>query len=251
MSSNSSWDGDGGPPLAPISRSPLYKQVRARLQLLIERANLHPGDRLPSERDLALQLGISRNSLRPALAALEALGVIEIRHGSGLFLSTPDPQEIAESLAVVLVEQNVRLPEVMEARMALERFAVGLAAGRRTEEELERATEALESMRAELAAGNIGVEADREFHETIWAAAHNTVLGDLLSRLGDDVGRIREESLSQPGRPERSLAAHERILEAISNKDPRAAVAAMDAHLAEVADTPLVRGGPGDSDRAD
>jgi GntR family transcriptional regulator, transcriptional repressor for pyruvate dehydrogenase complex len=228
-------------PLTPIERTPLYREVFDRLHDLVESEDLAPGDRLPAERELSVRLGVSRNSLRPALAALEALGVIEIRHGSGAFLKRTTLTEVASSFAEVLLEQNAQLPAAMEARMAVERFAVGLAAGRRTDEDLNNLQAALDAMAAEIARGEDGTDGDRAFHRAVAEAAHNPVLVKLMRNLERDIARIRAESLAQRGRPKRSLSAHRRIFAAIRDADPRTAVAEMDAHLAEVADTPLVR----------
>jgi GntR family transcriptional regulator, transcriptional repressor for pyruvate dehydrogenase complex len=226
---------------APIERSPLYKEVLARLQDLVARAELRPGDKLPGERELAVELGVSRNSLRPALAALEALGVLEIRHGSGTFLRSSTVADVAESLAVILLEQNRHLPASLEARMSLERFAAGLAAGRHDDDDIERMEAALAEMQAEIAAGGTGAASDERFHVALVAASHNPVLSELLDSLREPIARIRDESLSQPGRPLRSLEAHWRIVEAVRRSDPRAALAAVDAHLREVGDTVLLR----------
>jgi GntR family transcriptional repressor for pyruvate dehydrogenase complex len=225
----------------PIQRTPLYKQVLDRIQRLVDTRAIVPGDQLPAERDLAAQLGVSRTSLRQALTALEALGMVEIRHGAGAYLVATEPEQMVMSLAVTLAEQNQRLPEAMEARMALERFIAGLAASRRTAADIKRARRALARMEKEIAAGGLGIDGDAQFHDALCTAAHNHVLRQLLENLKEHVARIREESLSQVQRPERSLAAHWRILEAIERRNPAAAVAAMDAHLWEVADTLLLK----------
>lgn len=240
--------GSGAEPFARIERGPLYKQVLERIQRLVSSGALVPGDQLPAERELATQLGVSRTSLRQALTALEALGMVEIRHGSGAYLVASEPEQVATSLAVTLAEQNRRLPDAMEARMALERFVAGLAASRRTRADLDRARRALVRMEEEIAVGGLGTGGDADFHEALWIAAHNGVLTQMLEQLDEHMARIREESLSQEQRPQRSLAAHWLILEAVEQGDPAAAVAAMDAHLWEVADTVLlkhVRDSPG------
>jgi GntR family transcriptional regulator, transcriptional repressor for pyruvate dehydrogenase complex len=229
------------PDLPPIQRTPLYKQVLDRIQGLVDAGAIAPGDQLPAERDLAGQLGVSRTSLRQALTALEAVGMVEIRHGAGAYLVATEPEQVVQSLAVTLAEQNKRLPEAMEARMALERFIAGLAAGRRTATDLKRARRALVRMEKEIADGGLGTSGDAEFHQALWSAAHNAVLQQLLEGLREHIARIREESLSQEQRPQRSLAAHWRILEAVEQGDAAAAVAAMDAHLWEVADTLLLK----------
>lgn len=227
--------------LPPIQRTPLYKQVLDRIQGLVEAGEIVPGDQLPPERELADRLGVSRTSLRQALTALEALGMIEIRHGAGAYLVATEPERVVHSLAITLAEQNKRLPEAMEARMALERFIAGLAASRRTTADLKRARGALARMEREIAAGGLGTDGDAEFHQALWSAAHNRLLQQLLTSLQDQIARIREESLSQVDRPHRSLAAHWRILEAVEQGDAAAAVAAMDSHLWEVADTLLLK----------
>jgi GntR family transcriptional repressor for pyruvate dehydrogenase complex len=225
----------------PIQRTPLYKQVLERIQGLVESRAIVPGDQLAPERELAEQLGVSRTALRQALTALEAVGMIEIRHGAGAYLVATEPERVVQSLAITLAEQNKRLPEAMEARMALERFIAGLAASRRTAADLKRARRALARMGREVAEGGLGTEGDAEFHQALWAAAHNRLLQQLLVSLQDQIARIREESLSQADRPHRSLAAHWRILEAVEQRDAAEAVAAMDAHLWEVADTLLLK----------
>lgn len=184
---------------------------------------------------------MSRTSLRQALTVLEALGMIEIRHGAGAYLIATEPEQMVQSIAVTLAQQNRRLPEAMEARMALERLVAGLAASRRTAADLERARRALEDMQREIDAGKLGTAADADFHRALCQAANNNVLEKLMESLQEPIARIREESLSQPQRPHGSLAAHWRILQAVEAGDTVAAVAAMDAHLWEVADTLLLK----------
>jgi len=184
---------------------------------------------------------VGRTSLRQALTALEALGMVEVRHGVGAYLIATEPEQMVQSIAVALAEQNRRLPEAMEARMALERFIAGLAASRRTAADLKRSRRALEDMQREIDAGKLGTAADADFHRALCRAAHNNVLEQLMESLQEPIARIREESLSQPQRPHSSLAAHWRILQAVEAGDTAAAVTAMDAHLWEVADTLLLK----------
>jgi DNA-binding FadR family transcriptional regulator len=89
---------------------------------------LGPGDRLSSERELAAQLGVSRNSLRPALAAVAAFGIVEIRHGPGACLRQTPMQADASSLAIALVEQNSHLPATTAVRMAVEQIDLAVTA---------------------------------------------------------------------------------------------------------------------------
>jgi GntR family transcriptional regulator, transcriptional repressor for pyruvate dehydrogenase complex len=224
------------PALRPLARAPLYTAIAERLLSHIVQSDLRAGDRLPSERELARRLGVSRTTVRQAIVALQTQGIVEVRHGGGTFLRHLDPD--APALAGVRSRRE-RLPAVLEARRALEVEIARLAAVRRTDEDLRAIERGLTFMRRELAAGSIGVDGDAAFHAAVTAAAHNPVLTELMCHLADDVAETRSESLSQVRRPPRSLADHEAIAAGIAAGDPAAAAAAMNAHLDHVADLRL------------
>ncbi|MEQ8719571.1 MAG: FadR/GntR family transcriptional regulator [Acidimicrobiales bacterium] len=227
--------------MEPIRRNPLYFQVRERIERLVDELGLKPGSRLPSEREFAEQLSVSRQSIRQALASLESQGYVEIRHGSGAYLkATPPSPSLSAALTDTLVGQNQNLPHVMEARSALEPNAAYLAAQRRTDADVAAMEAALSNMEEEVDAGGIGQSGDREFHRAIWTAARSPVIENFLDRLGDGIARVRDESLSQTGRPRESLAAHWRILEAIRSADPPGARNAMEQHMLTVRNSLLV-----------
>jgi len=117
--------------LQPIRRSPLYEAVVERLKAFIDVQQLKPGDRLLSERELAQRLGVSRTSVRQALTALRVSGLVEIRHGDGVFLLQP-PEQVVPSLADQLLRSHEQLPAIMEVREALETQTARLAARRRS-----------------------------------------------------------------------------------------------------------------------
>jgi len=225
--------------LQPIRRSPLYEEVVERLRAFIDIEQLKPGDRLLSERELAQRLGVSRTSVRQALTALRVSGLVEIRHGDGVFLLRP-PEEVVPSLADQLLQSHAQLPAIMEVREALETQTARLAARRRGEEDLRELRAALDAMAAAIDAGEDGAEADQRFHGAIARAAGNDLLTSLMDQLADPIDQTRRASLSRPDRPPRSLAAHHKILTAIEAQDEDAATAAMRAHLVVVADVALV-----------
>ncbi len=225
--------------LRPIRRSPLYEEVVERLREFIDVEKLEPGDRLLSERELAQRLGVSRTSVRQALTALRVGGLVEIRHGDGVFLLRP-PEEVVPSLADQLLESHAQLPAIMEVREALEMQTSRLAARRRNDEDLRELRVALDAMATSIEAGEDGADADQRFHSAIARAARNDMLTTLMDQLADPIDQTRRASLSRPGRPPRSLAAHREILAAIEAQDEDAATAAMRAHLAVVADVALV-----------
>src|SRR6202047_36746 len=131
-------------------RRRLYEQLAARLLDYVEVTGLGVGDRLPSERDLAEALQVSRASVRQATVALEVRGTLEVRHGDGIYLKSlpSDSGHLME-----LMTQRHRLPAILEAREALETELAALAAGRRTEADLAAMDRALNLMAADIAAG--------------------------------------------------------------------------------------------------
>lgn len=224
--------------LRPLARPRLYEQLVEALLAYVARSGLGPGQRLPTERDLAQRLGVSRASVRQAIVALEVQGVVDVRHGDGIYLlRQPAPAELLAELA----ERRRRLPDVLEARATLELKIVELAALRRTDDDLARIDAALESMAAEILAGGHGLRGDEAFHGAVTTAAHNPVLADLMRVLAHSIEETRRESLNQPNRPPRSLAGHRQIAEAIRGRDCAGAGAAMRAHLDLVSDVALLR----------
>lgn len=222
---------DPAPGLKPITRSPLYEQVVGRLREFIDVQNLKPGDRLMSERELAEQLGVSRTSVRQALTALRVLGMVESRHGEGVFLLRA-PADVIPSLALEMVNAEVDHPMIWEVREGIEVQAARLAARRRSDEDLDRMRQAVDAMDASVAEGGDGVVGDRHFHRAIAEAAHNPMLNQLFGQLADAVDRTSEASLTQSGRPAISVRAHREILEAIVAKDEALAAELMRKHIA-------------------
>jgi GntR family transcriptional repressor for pyruvate dehydrogenase complex len=215
-------------PLRPVVRPRLYEQVVTQLREYADAAGLRTGDRLPSERDLADRLRVSRASLKQAIVVLEVQGLVEIRHGGGTYLRTDSlhPEPVAQ-----LVERRRRLPDVLDAREAMETKLAELAAVRRTDADLEEIDAALTVMRAEIDQGAFGEDGDRRFHAAVTAAAHSELLADFMHKIADQIAETRRESLHQPDRPAQSLAQHTRIADAIRAQDPQAATEAMRRHL--------------------
>jgi GntR family transcriptional repressor for pyruvate dehydrogenase complex len=219
-------------------RRRLYEQLAARLLDFVEVTGLGVGDRLPSERDLAEALQVSRASVRQATVALEVRGTLEVRHGDGIYLrSLPsDSGHLME-----LMTQRHRLPEILEAREALETQLAALAAARGTEADIAAMDRALDVMATDIAAGGLGEEGDRLFHEAVTRTARSPLLADFMTALAVPIAETRRNSLGEPGRPPRSLKAHRRILEAIRRGDVPGARQAMRRHVNMVADIGLLR----------
>ena len=233
----------GAPPTAlrPLERSRLYEDVGVRLGQFVRESGMVPGDQFPPERDLSRKLQVSRTSIRQALVVLQALGFIDVRHGEGVFLRRT--RGFGESLTKLL-ERRQRLPDVHEAREALEVKLAELAAGRRNDHDLTSMRAAIIKMEDEIQAGGIGTEGDAAFHHAIALAARNEVLLHLIDAMAEVISETRIESLSEPGRPPRSVDAHRDILAAIEVESATEAAEAMRKHLREVADVSLLRWQP-------
>lgn len=231
---------------APESRR-LYEQLEQLLRGYVQEHGLRPGDRLPSERALAAALKVSRVSLRQATVSLEVQGLLEVRHGGGIYVRSlnVDPERLKTMLT-----RRRRLPDVLEAREAIECMLARLAAQRRTDPDLAAIEAALRAMAVDIANGEIGEGADQRFHTAIAQAAKNRLLLDVMRALEDPIQETRLASLSEPGRPPRSLADHHRIAEAIRRQDPRRAETAMRRHLKVVSDIRLLRWAPGELDES-
>jgi GntR family transcriptional regulator, transcriptional repressor for pyruvate dehydrogenase complex len=229
-------------------RRRLYEQLAARLLDYVEVTGLAVGDRLPSERELAQALHVSRVSVRQATVALEVRGTLEVRHGDGIYLRSM-PNDSGHLME--LMTQRHRLPEILEAREALETQLAALAATRRTDADIAAMAEALEAMAADIQAGGLGGEGDRLFHQAVTRSARSPLLAEFMAAIAAPIAETRRFSLGEPGRPPQSLAAHRRILEAIRRGDGPAARQAMRRHVKMVADVGLLRWSAVERGRAD
>ncbi|USQ82232.1 FCD domain-containing protein [Ornithinimicrobium faecis] len=222
-----------------VARPRLYEQIVEQLLAHIREEKLGAGDKLPPERELAQALQVSRASLAQALVALEVVGVVQVRHGGGAVILDRSTEDDA-LLSAVREHQN-SLPDIIDARSALEAKLAALAARRATPEDLRAIDEALELMERQVAAGERPLEGDRAFHAAVTTAGHSRVLARLMAEISELILETRIESLSQPGRPEESLEQHRAVATAIREQDPLAASLAMTRHIATVSDVAFLR----------
>jgi GntR family transcriptional repressor for pyruvate dehydrogenase complex len=211
-------------------RRPLYEDVVERLGELIRVEELKPGDKLITERELATRLDVSRGSVRQALTALRVMGLIEIRHGDGIYLLR-NAEEVVGTLAQGLIESHAHLPAINEAREALEPQAARLAALRRLPRDVAELRAALDEMRSQIERGETAVPADERFHRGIVVAARNEVLSALYDQLASALNQSSQASLARRGQPARSLREHEAIAEAIEAGDDQRAELSMRLHV--------------------
>lgn len=213
----------------------LYHVIADKLRGLIQQGDYREGSRLPPERDLAQQLGVSRPSLREALIALEIEGSVEIRMGSGVYVCNRALRR--SGLSTPMGESPA---ELMQARTALEGAVAVLACVNATPRGLARVQESVEGMRADIAAGRDVLDHDREFHVRIAEMSGNSVLVRLVGALFDErrgalASHMRNRLEGQPTL-NAALAEHEYILRCLRSGDPLAAEASIRSHIRAAAD---------------
>jgi GntR family transcriptional repressor for pyruvate dehydrogenase complex len=217
-----------------VTRDALPDQIAARLIDLITERQLKAGDRLPPERELAASMGVSRSSLREALRALAMLGVAEMRHGDGTYLTTLDATSLMRPVGLVLALSDSGLEELFEARKLVEPGLAALAAERISDADAEELHRCAQASAAALEDAEAFMFADIELHARIARAASNAVLERLLDSIaGMGIASRRRTGRLAPVR-EQSARDHHEIAAAIAAHDADAASAAMLRHLENV-----------------
>ncbi|ONK09866.1 FCD domain-containing protein [Streptomyces sp. MP131-18] len=216
-------------------RGTVTQRAIEQLKSLISEGHLEPGQRLPTERDLAVRLGISRSSMREAIRALTVLGVLEARHGSGIYVTRLQAADLLETLGVVAdLSRGPQLIELMEIRRALEATAAAIAAARISPEQLAEVETHLDAMYATEDPGEI-LAHDLAFHRAVAVAGGNGTLVAILDGLSSRTFRARVwRGYQEEGVFDRTRHEHRRILDALRARDPEAARAAAAAHVGEV-----------------
>jgi GntR family transcriptional repressor for pyruvate dehydrogenase complex len=198
---------------------------------LIERGELRPGDRLPAERELAVQLGVSRPSVRAGLRSLAAIGVLQTRHGAGTFITDGPPTLGSEPLSFLAALHGFTRDEMFEARRALEVGVAGLAAERATDEQIATIAEEVTGMFASLDDAQSFLIHDIRFHRAVAQASGNPILASLVEMVSALFYEQRRKT-AQHGRDlKESAHLHRAIYHAVRAHDPKRARAAMSEHL--------------------
>ncbi|UBV45318.1 FadR family transcriptional regulator (plasmid) [Deinococcus taeanensis] len=222
--------------LTPVKKQKLPDSVANRLLEVVRSGELGPGGRLPAERTLAAQLGVSRASLRNALSRLELMGVLEVRQGDGTFIRAADTETLSLPFQGLLRSLPQTAQDLLEFRQILEPEAAALAAMRATSEQIASLRTCLEQQHVTATRGMKLSEDDLKFHALIAQMVGNTVILRVLETLQHLMQQLRTHTL-KGDRPELTLQEHILILTAIEARDPAAARAAMAGHLATVVRT--------------
>lgn len=234
--------GGGLTPIEAAGRFPtfrheaLYQRIANHVRELIASQQLHPGERLPAERDLARMLGVSRVPIREAMRTLAAQGLIEIRRGQGMYVATNAVDATVAQLTNALLKQRDLLAELFAVRRLLEPASAQWAAARRDPEEVARLQGLLAEMQAAADADppdyDVIGDRDMQLHVTIAMASDNRVLVRIMQAMQDLHREQLETSLRYRDRLQSTLTDHERVIHAIAAGDPVEARTAMLDHLA-------------------
>jgi DNA-binding FadR family transcriptional regulator len=221
-------------PLQAVESRRLYRQIADQIAGLIEGGEYGAGSRLPPERDLAKQLGVSRPSVREALIALEVEGYVEVRIGSGVYVMERRRRTRGPPLA-----EDSGPFELIRARSLVESECAALAARHATRAQVRAIEEALAGMAAQHARGVNPLGADQEFHLRIAEASGNSALGLVVRTLWEErtgpLFRRLEHHYDTPGLWAVAMREHRDIVDAIARHDPVAARTAMRRHMQQAA----------------
>jgi GntR family transcriptional repressor for pyruvate dehydrogenase complex len=216
-----------------IRRNKVYEEVAKQIERLILK-KLKPGDKLPSERELAEILQVSRSSIRDAIRGLELIGLVEPRQGSGTIVREVSAEALANPFASALKQRQELVSELLDFRKMLEPPLAARAATHASPEEIAEMEEILQRQQKKQDVGDVAIAEDAEFHYSVALASGNSVVLKVIDTIMDLLRDTRERSLQVEGRSLKSLVGHRRILSAIKRHDAEAAKAAMRRHIEDV-----------------
>jgi GntR family transcriptional repressor for pyruvate dehydrogenase complex len=211
------------------------EEVVTRLRDMIHGGQLHSGDRLPPERDLAKLLGVSRPTLRAGIRSLSTVGILQSRQGAGTFVAEAEESPTLDSspLRMLSALHGFTSDEMFEARLALEMSIAGLAAERATSEQMTLMAEEVAGMFASLDEPEQYLVHDMQFHQTIAAASNNRILTALMNMVATILFDTRSKTVKRAKDLKQSAEQHRNIYRAMRERDSEAARGAMHDHLIE------------------
>jgi len=224
---------------APIHSSKVFERVAEQIEKRILDGELHKGDRLPTERELAEQFQVSRTAVREAMKILAQKGLVDMRPGRGTIVIDGASAAMQNSIGLMM---KLKLGEIggsdslVEFRTILEIEIAALAAARTTEKEISVMRKAIEVMDESLNDADAFIAADNIFHEALAQATQNALIIILINSIVSLLSEQRKQIFEVEGGPQRGQIHHRRILESVIRRDPEAARAAMRSHLQQVRD---------------
>lgn len=209
-----------------------------QIKELIREGSLKPGDRLPNERDLCQQFGVSRVTVREALRVLEASGLIQVRVGAqgGSFLTTPSPELVGDNLGHLLTLSDISGSAATEARQVFEVGILPLIIDRATAEDITALRALIAQSEEQQKAGTYSTDTSAAFHARLAACTHNPAVEALMhSFYGPLVASLREAKSVAPTMGDRGIREHNELIDAIVDKDLKRARTILTTHLERTA----------------
>jgi len=219
----------------PVASKKLYMQIYNQILSEIESGSFKIGDKLPAERELCEQFGVSRVPIRQALSALELNGIIYSRQGEGIFVKRNEINNAQSESAIFF--KSISPEDIVEVRMNIEPIIVKLAAERATEEDIEELRSTIQEMEKETMDGVYVPETDHKLHYGIAKASHNDLLINIMAAISNAMKQqemwkfIRDRTVTRPDYRDINFKEHQLLIEAIENHNEKLAVDVMTKHM--------------------
>lgn len=211
--------------------------VKDLMKELILARGLKPGDKLPTEPEFAAELGVGRNAVREAVRSLQALGIIEVRHGYGMYLPDVSLATLSEGISfwsrLSLRDGLEALRPIAEVRSVMETSLITHVVGRLSDGDLAEMAAQVQTMAERASHGQRSMDADRRFHEILYRPLDNWIMIGLLRAFWDSYSEI-DSAADWEASPEEIVKQHRQILTALRKRDEAAAVRAMERHFRPV-----------------
>jgi GntR family transcriptional repressor for pyruvate dehydrogenase complex len=203
-----------------IKRQRVSDEIVDQVRNLISEGTLKPGDRLPSERELIKEFGVSRPSIREALNSLVAQGFLEVKQGNRTFIKSITSEKLQDPFSLLIKADTQKIFDLIEVRKAMEAWGAFHAAQRVTEEDIERLGEIIREMKGALDEGRSWERQDADFHVAVAQATHNTIQTHMMFTIYD----LLRESVARVFRDQKKtkklFQQHCQIFNAIKNRSP-------------------------------
>ena len=214
-----------------IKRQRVSDEIVNQVKNLISEGKLKPGDRLPPERELIKEFGVSRPSIREALNSLVAQGFLEVKQGNRTFVKSITSEKIQDPLSLLLKADTKKIFDLIEVRKAMETWGAFHAAQRVTEEDIKRLEGIIAKMKAALDESKPWVKQDADFHLAMAQATHNTIQTHMMFTIYDLLRESVARVFRDQGKAKKLFHQHYRIFSAIKNRSPEKARERMLEHL--------------------
>lgn len=218
-----------------INRKGISEQVADRIKEKIQAGEYRVGERIPGERDMGIELSVSRNTVREAYKILEAYGYLTVKHGTGVFVAPPEHQ--IRKMTEAFFVSNSHMKDFFSVRKILEEWTVKWAIENSDDDPFMELEQVVNEAN-EIISGTIDyqrlAELDHKFHMTLANKSNNVVLVNIMNYLIDLLSESRNKSIQIPGRAIQSIQEHAKILQAIKQRDSQLAQQYMKEHIESV-----------------